>query len=167
MYTERNMDEVEKKIQQWAVQMPDLDTKSMAITSRILRMAKYINDQLSESIRRHGLTSAGFDVLATLLRSGSPYALTPNQLIEQMLITSGTMTSRINLLEKEQLVKRVSNTNDKRSVTVQLTPVGLSLIKIVIVEHTEYQTHIMSTFTDIEQNDITGLLSKYLERINY
>lgn len=95
------MDDIDNKIAQWAAQMPKLNTKAMGITSRVQRLAKYMNDELAKSIRESDLTQAGFDVLATLLRAGPPHSLTPNQLLDQMLITSGTMTSRIDLLERK------------------------------------------------------------------
>lgn len=160
------MDEIDKKIEQWLSQMPQLDTQPMAITSRLLRISKYMNDQLSSSFDQYEISSAGFDVLATLLRSGPPHTLSPNQLLEQMLITSGTMTSRIDLLEKRQLVKRQVNKTDKRGVDVSLTPKGLILIEEMIIKHTEHQRKLVSVFSDEEQAQIEQLLRKYLTRID-
>ncbi|ASP49643.1 MarR family transcriptional regulator [Cognaticolwellia beringensis] len=161
------MDEVDKKIEQWAIQMPELDTKPMAITSRVLRISKHMSDELTKSFRDYELTDAGFDVLATLLRVGPPHALSPNQLLEQMLITSGTMTSRIDLLERKKWVKRTVNKNDKRSVTVSLTPEGLSLIEKVIVEHTRSQKALVSCFSPAEQTQFETLLKRYLTQVGY
>lgn len=161
------MDDIDKKIEQWRSQMPQLDTRPMAITSRVLRISKYMNDELTKSFCEYELTNAGFDVLATLLRSGPPHTLSPNQLLEQMLITSGTMTSRIDMLEKRQLVKRQANKIDKRSVDVSLTPKGLSLIEEVIIEHTESQRKLVSFFSSEEQAQFENLLRKYLTQVGY
>jgi DNA-binding MarR family transcriptional regulator len=161
------MDEIEKKIEQWSIQMPELDTDPMAITSRVLRISKHMSDELTKSFRDYELTNAGFDVLATLLRMGPPHALSPNQLIEQMLITSGTMTSRIDLLERKDLVKRTTNIKDKRSVSVSLTAKGLSLIEQVIIEHAESQRKLVSYFSQKEQEQFKKLLKRYLTQVGY
>ena len=161
------MDEIEKKIEQWSIQMPELDTNPMAITSRVLRVSKHMNDELTKSFTGYDLTSAGFDVLATLLRMGPPHSLSPNQLLQQMLITSGTMTSRIDLLESKKLVKRTTNKNDKRSVSVSLTSKGLHLIEQVITEHAKSQQRLVSNLSQEEQQMFTKLLRKYLSQAGY
>lgn len=161
------MDDIDKKIEQWLIQMPQLDTRPMEITSRVLRVSKHMNDELAKSFSEYELTNAGFDVLATLLRSGPPHTLSPNQLLEQMLITSGTMTSRIDLLEKRKLVRRQANKIDKRSVDVSLTPKGLSLIEKVIIEHTESQRKLVSLFSQEEREQFENLLKKYLTQTGY
>ncbi len=161
------MDEVDKKIRQWALQMPELDTKAMAITSRVLRVAKHMNDTLCQSFHQYGLTDAGFDVLATLLRAGPPHSLTPNQLLEQMLITSGTMTSRIDMLERKELVNRVVNLKDKRSVSVTLTKQGKLLIDKAIVEHSASQKQVISVFSKAEQATFEALLKRYLMQVDF
>jgi DNA-binding MarR family transcriptional regulator len=161
------MDEVDKKIEQWSIQLPALDTNPMAITSRVLRVSKHMSDELTKSFSGYDLTDAGFDVLATLLRAGPPHTLSPNQLLEQMLITSGTMTSRINLLEKNNLVKRKANKKDKRSVTVSLTSKGLNLIEKVIFEHANCQKKLVSLFTQAEQKQFERLLKTYLTQVSY
>lgn len=158
------MDGVEKKIEQWAKQMPTLNTVPMALTARLQQVTKEVNDELNTTFKRHKLSDAGFDVLATLLRSGPPYSLSPGQLLSQMLITSGTMTSRIDKLEKKGLVKRKSKKEDKRSVIVGLTKKGLKLINEVIVEHMENQERIVSIFDDQEQQIFIALLQKYLSK---
>lgn len=161
------MDEIEKKIKQWSVQMPELNTDPMAITSRVLRISKHMSDELSKSFRDYELTSAGFDVLATLFRMGPPHALSPNQLLKQMLITSGTMTSRIDLLERKELVKRTTNTIDKRSVSVSLTAKGVCLIEKVIIEHAESQKRLVAIFSQEEQEQFKKLLTRYLSQVGY
>ena len=77
------------------------------------------------------------------------------------------MTSRIDLLESKKLVKRTTNKKDKRSVTVSLTPKGLSLIEKVIVEHAQSQKAVVSCFTSAEQAQFEHLLKRYLTQIGY
>lgn len=156
------MDNVQRKITQWGKQMPDLDTQPMAIADRLQQVAKHIDDELNCTLKRYKLSDAGFEVLSTLLRAGPPYSLSPSQLLEQMLITSGTMTTRIDKLEKKGLVKRKSKKEDKRSVSVNLTKKGLKLVKEVVVEYTQAQKRIVSVFDEQEQKTFIMLLSKYM-----
>lgn len=156
------MDPVQKKIQQWLEQLPDLNTSPMALIARLQLASKQMNDELCANFERHKLTDAGFDVLATLLRAGPPHSLSPSELLEQMHITSGTMTTRIDKLEKKGLVKRKTKKDDKRSVNVVLTKKGLKLIDEVILEHVKTQEKIVSVFDKDEQLVFISLLQKYL-----
>lgn len=157
-----HMDPVQKKVQQWSKQLPNLNTKPMALIARLQQTTKEMNGELCASFEHYKLTNASFDVLATLLRTGPPHSLSPSELLEQMHITSGTMTTRIDKLEKKGLVKRKTKKNDKRSVNVGLTKKGLKLIDEVIVEHVKDQEKIVSVFDAEEQLLFISLLQKYL-----
>jgi DNA-binding MarR family transcriptional regulator len=156
------MDPVQKKVQQWSKEMPNLNTKPMALISRLQQTTKEMNGELYTNFEDYKLTDAGFDVLATLLRAGAPHSLSPSELLEQMDITSGTMTTRIDKLEKKGLVKRKIKKNDKRSVNVGLTKKGLKLIEEAIVAHVKTQEKIVSVFDAEEQLVFISLLQKYL-----
>lgn len=158
------MDDVEKKIVQWAKQMPSLNTVPMALTARLQQVNKEINDKLNNTYKQFKLNDAGFDVLSTLLRVGAPYALSPSQLLKQMHITSGTLTTRIDKLEKKALVKRKIKKDDKRSISVTLTKKGLKLIQEVIIEHVKAQEDVVAVLTLEEQNDLVNLLQKCLSK---
>lgn len=158
------MDEIDQIQAQWAAQRPDLDTDPMALIGRLGRVANHMMREMTVVFEAHGLTAAGFDVLATLLRSGPPHALTPNQLLAAMMVTSGTMTNRIDQLEKEGHVKRVRSAADKRSVSIALTPKGKALIDAAVSAHVEKQTQIVSVFSGPEQVELNGLLRTYLAK---
>ncbi len=122
------MDAVDKIITQWATEKPELTTKPMALIGRLLRLSKHIEAKLSEFHKSYDLKMGEFDVLATLRRSGSPYRLTPSELINTMMLTSGAMTNRLDKLESKGLIRRSHSKEDRRSVSVELSKVGLSLI---------------------------------------
>src|SRR5690606_17581665 len=109
------MDRVDEILAQWNRERPDLDVGPMGLTGRIKRLAQHLTRETEKTLSAHGLTGPSFDVLATLRRSGPPYALSPGDLLATMMITSGTMTNRIDQLEKAGLVKRTSNPKDGRS----------------------------------------------------
>lgn len=134
----------------------------MALIARLQLASKEMNDELGANFEHHKLTDAGFEVLATLLRAGPPHSLSPSELLDQMHITSGTMTTRIDKLEKKGLVKRKTKKDDKRSVNVGLTKKGLKLIDEVILDHVKTQERIVSVFDHDEQLVFISLLQKYL-----
>ncbi|KZL18277.1 HTH-type transcriptional regulator MhqR [Pseudovibrio axinellae] len=156
------MDDIDKIKDQWFRQRPDLDTDPMALIGRLKRVARSLTQEMDKTFAKHGLSSADFDVLATLLRSGPPHALTPNQLLESMMITSGTMTNRINQLEKAGYIERVASKEDKRSVTVTLTKAGNDKINNAVTEHVLTQKRLVSPFSEQERDQLNSLLRKYI-----
>ena len=151
---------------QWAEQRPDLDTEPMALIGRIVRLSAQLTEQMGRTFARHGLNAASFDMLATLLRSGPPHALSPNQLLETMMVTSGTMTNRIDQLEKDDLVVRVKNSNDKRSVLVQLTTKGHRIIDAAVTDHVKTQTMLVDGLSQTERTALSGLIQTYLTAVD-
>lgn len=100
------MDAVDRILKQWAIARPDLDTSAMGPIYRLSRVFYHLTRRMGETFARHGLNAAGFDVLATLRRSPPPHALSPGELMASMMITSGTMTNRVDQLAKAGLVTR-------------------------------------------------------------
>ncbi len=160
-----NMDEIDKIRDQWAQQRPDINTEPMELIGRLLRISHHLSQKMSATFSKHGLTGADFDVLATLLRSGKPHALSPNQLLATMMITSGTMTNRIDQLEKKGLVRRIQNPEDKRSVSISLTEEGQTITDKAVTAHTETQTQLVSALTTKEQASLNSLLKTYMTNI--
>ncbi|WP_342666393.1 MarR family transcriptional regulator [Tateyamaria sp. ANG-S1] len=122
------MDAVDKILEQWCVARPDLDVAPMGPVGRFSRVFHHMANRMGETFARHGLTAAVFDVLATLRRTPRPHALSPGELMSSMMITSGTMTNRIEQLSKTGLVLRCKHPEDARRVVVELTGKGLNLM---------------------------------------
>jgi DNA-binding MarR family transcriptional regulator len=158
-----NMDRAQKAAQQWARERPELDVGPMVLLGRLAEAGVVImRDHINPLFARHGLQPGEFDVLATLRRSGSPYALTPTDLYEAAMISSGSMTNRIDRLEKAGLVQRQPNPRDGRGTLVALSPAGLALIDGAVTGHVANQQAIVSGLTDEEQAQLSALLAKLL-----
>ena len=117
-------DEVDRLIAAWRRQRPDLDVSPMEVLSRISRLATHLDRARKIAFAEHGLESSDFDVLSALRRAGEPYRLSPGQLVQQTLVTSGTMTNRVDRLVAKGLVDRMPDPDDRRGVHVQLTTSG-------------------------------------------
>jgi DNA-binding MarR family transcriptional regulator len=158
-----NMDRAQKAAEQWARERPDLDVGPMILLGRLGEAGVVImRDHLNPLFARFGLQPGEFDVLATLRRSGPPYALTPTELYEAAMISSGSMTNRIDRLEKAGLVQRQPNPRDGRGTLVALSATGLALIDDAVAEHVANQRAIVSGLTDKEQAQLSTLLAKLL-----
>lgn len=157
------MDELDRIQQAWATEMPALNTTGMALIGRLQIVHKRLTQGMSTNFRYHGLTDAGFDVLATLRRSGSPYQLTPNQLLAQTLVTSGSLTSRLQSLEKQGFISRNFAAHDKRSIVVSLTPSGKQIIEQALVDHAATQQQLLSGLSSAEQQQLVNLLRTFLQ----
>lgn len=158
------MDRAAHAVEQWRRERPDLDPSPMIVLGRLQEAALVIaRDRLNPLFARYGLQPGEFDVLATLRRSGAPYALTPTALYDAAMISSGSMTNRIDRLEKVGWVERRPNPADGRGTLVALTPAGLALIDDAVVAHVGNQQRALSALSDAEQRQLAKLLGKLLQ----
>lgn len=145
---------------QWRAARPDIDTSAMGPLGRLARATKRIFAVQEQTFDKHRLNMAGFDVLSALRRSGEPYALSAGDLMGSMMITSGTMTNRIDQLEKAGLVRRESCPDDARKAIICLTPEGFERIETAIVDHVATQRKVLAGLSDEEVRQLDGLLRK-------
>ncbi|NVK46426.1 MAG: MarR family transcriptional regulator [Rhodobacteraceae bacterium] len=150
---------------QWGRERPDLDTDPMALIGRMGRLVRALTAEMEATFARHGLNGASFDLLATLRRAGDPYALTAGELMAQMMITSGTVTNRINRLEAQGLVERRSDKDDARRAIVALTETGFEVIERAVEDHVATQKRLTEMLSAEEFAQIDGLLGTWLERL--
>lgn len=155
-------DHVDRILAQWRRERPDLDVGPMGLLGRLARLTTYLGREVERTFLELGLSSASFDVLAALRRSGEPYRLSPGDLLATMMITSGTMTNRIDQLEKAGLVERLTNPEDRRSVLIALNPKGLDLVERAVTAHVANQHRLIALLEPEEQAALDTLLRKYL-----
>jgi DNA-binding MarR family transcriptional regulator len=117
-------DEVDDLVEAWARERPDLDLAPVEIFSRIGRLARHLDLARKAAFSTHGIESWEFDVLSALRRAGAPYELSPGRLLKATLVTSGTMTNRVDRLTARGYVERLADPDDRRGVLVRLSPEG-------------------------------------------
>jgi len=157
------MDRAAKAIEQWKRERPDLDVSPMAVIGRLNEAASLISrERLAPVFARFGLQQGEFDVLATLRRSGKPFALTPTDLYEATMVTSGAMTARLDRLEKAGLTERAPHPSDRRGVVVALTEKGLALTDEALAAHVANEHDILAGLTREERETLARLLGKLI-----
>lgn len=165
MAAERKLDAVDAILAQWNRERPDLDVAPMGTIGRIRRCAALLERRLDETFALFGLSGWEFDVLATLRRSGAPHRLAPTALFSTLMITSGTMTHRLKVLEGRGLVERLANCEDARSVLVQLTPAGLELIERAVTAHVANEHRILAAIKAADLALLDDRLSRLLTEL--
>jgi DNA-binding MarR family transcriptional regulator len=156
------MDQVGKILEQWRSERPDLDTQPMGLFGRLARLRNHLAREIDGTLSTFGLHGPSFDVLAALRRSGAPYRLSPGDLMSATMVTSGTMTNRIDQLEKSGLVERIANPLDGRSWLVALTQKGLVLVEEAVTAHVANQQRLIASMSADERSELDQLLSKFL-----
>lgn len=121
-------DIVDHIVSEWSTVRADLDVTPLEVFSRVKRIAKQLDSVRKRSFAEAGLEPWEFDVLSALRRAGAPYALTPKQLLATNLVSSGTMTNRIDRLAARKLVHRQADPADGRSVLVVITDDGIARV---------------------------------------
>ena len=115
-----------------------------------------------QSIAAQGFASlSDYAVLEVLLHKGS---LPVNAIGEKVLLTSGSMTTAVQRLEKKGLVVRERSEGDARVVLVHLTNEGMSLIQEAFTAHAEDLDELFIEFSEDERIQFAGLMRKLGQR---
>jgi len=157
------LDHVDHILAQWRKERPDLDVGPMGLLGRLHRLSTHLSREVEAVLLKHGLSSSAFDVLATLRRAGPPYRLSPGDLLAMTMVSSGTMTNRIDQLEKVGLVERIHNPQDRRSVLISLTERGLAIVEDAVGAHVENQHRLVAHLSEEERAALNGLLKRFLQ----
>jgi DNA-binding MarR family transcriptional regulator len=151
-------DEVDRLVAAWRRERPDLDVEPLEVLSRISRLARHLDRARRTAFAEHSLEPWEFDVLTALRRAGSPYQLSPGQLLTQTLVTSGTMTNRIDRLTVKGLVQRLPDPGDRRGVLVRLTEAGRDLADQALAGLLAHERALLAELSTAQRGELAGLL---------
>jgi len=157
-------DEVDAIVQAWRRERPDVDVEPMEVLSRISRLARRLDRLRATAFSAHDLEYWEFDVLAALRRAGPPYQLSPGQLLHETLVTSGTMTNRVDRLTDRGFVTRQDHPKDRRGVLVQLTDAGKDVVDAGLAELMAAEGQIMGALDAADHDQLTHSLRLLLAR---
>lgn len=156
-------DEVDRIAAAWQRERPELDVAPMQVLSRVTRLARRLETVRKDAFAAHGLQAWEFDVLAALRRAGEPHALSPGQLSTGTLVTSGTMTNRVDRLIERGFVTREPAFDDRRSVLVRLTEEGRSAVDGAFAELLTRETELLAPINATTRRDVAATLRQLLE----
>jgi DNA-binding MarR family transcriptional regulator len=155
-------DEVDHIVEAWRRERPDLDIAPLQVLSRVRRLSRHLDLARESAFAEHDLEGWGFDVLSALRRAGAPYELSPGQLVAKMLVTSGTMTNRVDRLAARGLVGRGPDPNDRRGVKVTLTDAGRAVVDAALADLLDRERVLLNELPPSEQDCLAELLRRLL-----
>ncbi|TAL42622.1 MAG: MarR family transcriptional regulator [Salinibacterium sp.] len=153
-------DEVDRIVTAWSRERSDLDFSPLQVLSRVARLARHLERARRTAFAASDLELWEFDVLAALRRAGSPYQLSPKALLQQTLVSSGTMTNRIDGLVARGLVERRTDPNDGRGILVMMTADGRERVDAAIATLLHAESELLDKLSAAEQERLSGLLRK-------
>ncbi len=153
-------DEVDRIVEDWSRERPDVDFAPLQVLSRVARLAKHLDRARRQAFAASGLEPWEFDVLAALRRAGTPYQLSPKALLQQTLVSSGTMTNRIDRLVGRRLVERRTDPHDGRGVIVVMTSQGAEAVDAAISELLAGEAELLEGLSKADQERLSVLLRK-------
>ena len=137
----------------------------MASVARLMEVARTIGDRIRALAAEHGLDLAEGDVLFTLRRAGTPYRLAPSEISAALLVASGTLTSRLDRLERKGLIRRVPHPTDRRSTEVELTELGLRGVEEAVTRHVANEQAMLAPLSAREREQLDRLTRKLLAHL--
>ena len=155
-------DEVDHLLDAWARERPDLDLAPMEVLSRVTRLSRHLDNARRSAFAAHGVEAWEFDVLAALRRAGPPYEFSPGQLLRETLVTSGTMTNRVDRLERRGLVHRKPRPGDRRGVIVGLTQEGRKVVDSAMADLLDRERELLAELPEGERRQLAELLRRLL-----
>jgi len=156
-------DQVDRLVAAWRRERPDLDVEPLEVLSRVSRLARHLELARRAALEQLALPQWQFDVLTALRRAGPPYEMTPGELMAETLVTSGTMTHRVDQMAMAGLVSRQPDPNDGRVVRVRLTSRGRKAVDGALGNLLERERALLGRLTAAERARLAGLLRALLE----
>ena len=151
-------DEVDRIVDAWRAQRSDLDFSPMEVLSRVDRLSRHLDRARRDAFARTDIEPWEWDVLSALRRAGEPYQLSPKQLLQQTLVSSGTMTNRIDKLVQRGLVRREADPEDGRSVLVTLAEEGRIRVDAAITRLMDAEAELLRELSPTERTRLASLL---------
>jgi DNA-binding MarR family transcriptional regulator len=153
-------DHVDRVLAQWRAVRPGVDPAAVAIVARIGRIAAYFDQSTDALMAARGLSRSSWDVLASLRREGPPYELSPTELYQALMRSSGAMTNRLRRLEHAGLIERHPDPGDARGRLVRLTARGRKLVDEIAPTHLANEERLIATLTNDDRRTLENLLRR-------
>lgn len=155
-------DSVDALVGGWRGVRPDLDVSPVEVVSRLGRVRTHIDREVEELFAGHGISGPVFAVLVTLARLQEGEGVPQRRLMEELGLTSGTVSVRIDRLVADGLVERRTDAGDRRNALITLTARGRELFERVVPAHLDNERRLLAALSDAEQAILAGLLRKLL-----
>ena len=155
-------DAIDLLMDAWREARPDLNPSPLGIVGRVIVLAEQLEKSVEAALAKHDLSLGQFDILATLRRNSPKGGLTPTQLLESVMLSSGGMTARLDQLMKGGLIARSADAKDRRKVVVDLTAKGRKVIDAATATRFDEARESLPRLKPAEMKMLEDLLRKWL-----
>jgi DNA-binding MarR family transcriptional regulator len=160
--TSATRDNVDRMLEVWKNELPDLDLATEGIVERIQKLQRYLDRAMNQTLAEFGLDRGEWHLLGALRRSGPPYRRSPGHLAEDIGLSSGAMTNRLDRLEEAGLVRRLPDPDDRRGLKVELTDAGWRAWQDSTGAQAEKEALVASALNQAEKEALNGLLRRLM-----
>jgi DNA-binding MarR family transcriptional regulator len=161
--TEEQRDHVDRFLESVRESLPpDLDLTVEGIVDRISGLGRRLKRMMEETLAEYDLTWGEWKLLGLLLHQGAPHRLSPGKLAEDLELSSGAMTNRLDQLEQAGLIRRLPDPKDRRSVQVELTPAGEQAYRQPTATAATKEALIASALNLREREQLNGYLRRLM-----
>ncbi|MDX2238927.1 MAG: MarR family transcriptional regulator [Hyphomonadaceae bacterium] len=150
----------------WNRTRPELDISPWQVWGRVTRVHELFQLAVGRVLRGHGLAFTEFQAMAALVLSGPPYEANPNAIASFNLLTSGGLANLLGRMEREGLIERRTNPDDRRGVIVRLTESGLEHFDAAVLEENRVEHDMLAALSPEERQVLSLLLRKLLLSID-
>ncbi len=158
-------DVVDRLIGKWREARPDLDPSPLEVVGRVIVLAQHLERSVEGALEKHKLTLGQFDILATLRRHGKKGGLSPTQLLESVVLSSGGMTARLDALAFAGYIARKPNPDDRRMVVIEMTSKGRRVIENATKTRFKEAKDSLPPLNPAEMTTLTSLLRRWLAQV--
>ncbi len=159
------IDVVDRLIGKWREARPELDPSPLEIVGRVIVLAQHLEKSVETALEKHNLSLGQFDILATLRRNGKKGGLSPTQLLESVVLSSGGMTARLDALADAGYISRKPNPDDRRMVVIELTSKGRRVIENATKTRFKEAKDSLPPLNPAEMTTLTSLLRRWLAQV--
>lgn len=153
-------DSVDDHVESWREELPWMDPVKEAVFARLWRVTRHLSRVRTSALDAGDLVVWQFKTLLMLRRQGAPYEMSPSDLAAALGLTRGALSGRLAALEEQGLIEREHGIDDRRRVTVRLTPAGLSAFEAQAGREEAEELRLLSRLTQREREQLAALLRK-------
>jgi DNA-binding MarR family transcriptional regulator len=151
----------------WLRLRPDDDLLGLGVVHGLVWSGRLAEELLEKTAIASGLRRRGdYEVLA-LLRRAEPELLSPLHVAQQLMTSQSGMTGKLDRLERQGLVQRTPDPEDRRAIRLGITDSGRDLIDEAFTTSLLVYQSMLNEFSPIEVKDFEALLEKLLARLDY
>lgn len=145
-----------------AKMFPDLDPSASEAFLHLLQTGDEAFRVVDSHLAQHNISQGRFMVLMLLLNKSANCAQprTPAELADLSHVTRATMTGLVDTLERDGLVTRQADRDDRRMLSVELTAKGHALMNQILPHHFQRMAALMQPLSEAERKTLVELLTK-------